>query len=137
MKKIVITLFPVLFFACTAYAQLGKHIPKTFIHENWANQVLKGEKPREVLSMAAGCASDSHIDGIDLGDEIELGSHDEVDLPDYVKSYNNGLKELKSRIEIWDTVIKGTSAYIKYCYYKDNPEKNFIVIYMQTKKKEK
>jgi hypothetical protein len=133
MRKMLTILIPVLFIAGIAFADLQSHRPKTFIHESLAGQVLKGTMAREIYKegAAAECPKESNVSDVDLGlGPIHLGPHD-GNTPAYIKSYDQGFKDKKNRIEIWDTVIKNVAAYIKYCYYEANPQEDFVVIYLE------
>ena len=146
MRKRLIFLLPVLFFALTGFTQpteqtqpaqpkqqalQGRHIPKTLMAENSASMLLKEDGFIKDSDEDPKCPQDSGVSGLDLG--TELGSHEPKDMPQYVKKYHEGLAAKKSHVEIWQTIAPKVTARIKYCYYAD-PENDYILIYLEESK---
>lgn len=140
MKRQIVSLLLVLLFATIGFTQppdpddRGRHIPKTLVSENSASLLLKDNGFQGMSKEEAKCPEDSGVSGVDVGGQ-ELGSHEPANMPAYVKKYHEGLEKKESHIELWNTVIKGVTAHVKYCYYPD-PENDYIVIYLAGEPKE-
>lgn len=140
MNRLIVFLLPVLFFTFTIYGDQGTqtnygkqtqtkapkkpHVPPTFIDENSAALLLK--KYKDESTIVPNCPDPSNVSQLQLGYQ-DLGITG--DMPDYIDSSNSGV-ERKSRIDIWETVIPSTTAYVKYCYYTD-PDEDYIFIYLK------
>jgi hypothetical protein len=144
MKRWIVCLLTALLFASISYTdqtqstpqsqpakpgRMGRHIPKTLIHENSARHLLKDGGPKVESSEPAICPANSQITGDDIGQEIGYNHSTEPNLPGYIKHYLAKLETRQNHVDTWETIVPGLEAHVKYCYYS-NPENNFILIYV-------